>query len=248
MRRPSLVAAIAMLVLSLGATPVRALCFKQTVQKDSPYHYALALIDSFSYAKSALGRFRPDLTNTEPDNFLSALGDFAYEVKLANKDYECAASMIEGYTTSNQEAIVLSSMGTYHVFTSIMELNNADLAGMLKLLDGKSTLPNIGSFIERQADLRVQTNETWKTLLLATIAATHAFVEFVQVDGEPKPRLNLTSTQREEILGSIRKVFGEAVEGGVKAGQSSLLFSASTLYEFLSNPEWKSRIEQSDRP
>lgn len=97
------------------------LCFPPIVQKDSPYHYTMSLIDALSYAKSALRRMSD--IDPKPDNFA-----FLLALKLSKADFECATSQVSPYVTSSNEAIHGSAKGVAAVFSQLAALNERSVA------------------------------------------------------------------------------------------------------------------------
>ncbi len=231
-----------LLVFLVFATADAACINTREIKKGSGYTFSLALIDSFGYAKSGLERFSSEVPSRDT-NFVSSAGQLMYEVKLAAKDYECAASIVASYKSSKNEAIQTAAEAAYRVYTSIVALDQQLINEYKKVLDGKVRDAETSAFVERIADLAARKDEVWKTLPIASVSAAHALVALPKTKGGKLEQWNIIAAQRNVLKIEIRKTLGEMVTAGAKAGQSSVEACGALLYEFLSNTEWKRRSE-----
>jgi len=229
-------------VLALAGTDlVAAPCLTPEVKPEDPFQFTMALVESFSYAKSALSIKKSAVTlEQHRRENLEALFEMIYGTKSAERDYICAAELLEGYLKSRSEMIATSASGVALTYRALIKADKEILSLIKATLDDGAGNIKAGALAEKIADLRLMINETWKTLLVATVAATHALVKEPATDQEKLSSLRLTAQQRETIAQKLEKEFGLALKGGVKAGQSSLLGSAALLYAFVSDPQWKS--------
>jgi len=71
------------------------------MRRESVYAFSLALIDSFSHAKSALGRTEASSCGNSLDADFEMISAF----KFAQRDYECTAKSVEPYKAAKNEKI-----------------------------------------------------------------------------------------------------------------------------------------------
>ncbi|OFV97068.1 MAG: hypothetical protein A3H94_00875 [Acidobacteria bacterium RIFCSPLOWO2_02_FULL_60_20] len=217
------------------AEPGWSLCLSSTISaRDAePFRYTMALVESFSYAKSALSQVAPgDTPNGAPD-----LTEMIYQLKSAAEDYKCAAESVAGQPKSKDEKIALSAEAAKSTFLALITHEERMIQLVKDTLDRKVSA---GDLAERLAEIRVEVDETWRMLLLATVAATHALVEMPQQKDEHLSKLRITARERRMLAERIESDFGLAVRVGMKGGQIPLAGSAAMLYGFVSNTDWKS--------
>jgi len=219
---------------NLGA----GLCVPPGPKVESPYHYLLALADSLAWAKSA--RDRASRAPSSEEGPISQLTDMMLALKLAQRDYECAAVYVAPYKGSSNKAIRLSAQTTFHVFTLLVEHGDQVLQQYKKALDVREGSGSLGDYLEEIAELGARADDIWKTLPLGVIAATYAIVE-AEPGSDKLSRLSLTTAERTDILKKLKDTFGSRVEKGMQAGQLALEASAGALYGFVSDTTWKSR-------
>jgi hypothetical protein len=216
------------------------------VTGSSTFLYVSVLVDSFAYAKKALERTKRASAQFErkggsartPAEFLSAISDFMYEVKVAGEEYRCAATLVQPFLKSPNEAIQTSAEDVSFVYTVQSKLDAQILAEMQALLNspqGEGT----GDRLARLTDIRVKKDNAWKMILLVGVGATHALVILPEKADEKLSRLSVTESERRELLQVIERVFGASVKQGLKAGQEALEGAGATIHQFLSNKAWK---------
>jgi hypothetical protein len=136
---------------------------------------------------------------------------------------------------SSDRAIHGSAESAAFVFASLMDLNDKSVADHKAVLnrigDGKI---EVGTLMEKQAELSASYDHTWKLLLPAAILGTYAIVEKDATTGLMS-RLALTAVQRDEILRKLRETFGDQVTHGLQVGQISVVAAAAALYEVIGN-------------
>jgi len=222
---------LALSALALSAVPAEStICMPPTVVKDSPYQYIKSLTDALSYAKEALDR----TTSLQPRQ--GGEVDLFVALKLAKTDYDCARSQVAPYTASTNQAIKTSADGTAFTFEQLAQLSDRTVAEYREVLNARSEGKQLkqGTLAERQAELAVAYDETWKMLIPSVTAGTYAVVEQNPKTGLMSG-LALTRPQRDEILRKLRTTFGDNVTRGPQAGQSSLTAAAGILYEVIGN-------------
>ncbi len=222
-------------VVCIATSAQASVCLPPKVEKESPYRYVLTLADALSYAKSALDRAAatqgPSVGNFE---LLLAL-------KLGKADLECAESQVAPFVGSLNKPIKLSAQVAAAVFSQLAKLQQRSVDEHKTLLDSIAAgQVKPGTVLERQAELVASYDEAWKNLIPAVIASTYALIEIEPATGLMS-RLGLTRAQRDEILKALTSTFGNAVTGGMKAGQIPLIAAASALYQVVGDPKWKLR-------
>ena len=223
-------------------TPAHAgVCQPPTVEKESPYRYAVTLADALSYAKSALDRTSPATLGSEPTNFA-----VLFAMKLAKADFECAQSQVEPFVPSSNEAIETSARGAGMAFKLLAAFVQKTIDDHKALLDsvaeGKPLKP--GTALEREAELAASADDVWKNILIpSVIAGTYAVVEVDQTTGLMS-RLALTRAERDQILQRLTSTFGDEVKAGLAVGQIPLMTAAAVLYKVVGDPKRKLRDPQ----
>ena len=243
-------------VLFLGVTTshaVASVCIPTLVPEGSTvaYKYVSALVDSLGYAKEASARsdrsaqaFDTAIRNAQKySDQLSAFGELMYETKLAGGDYNCAASLIEGFLKSEDEAIKTSAEAAHLVYTTVAELEGEMLRLMQEDFDAKEHFTPV-QLLDRMTDIGVKRSQAWRVLPIASAAAAHALVLLPEKPDERLSRLRITQSERNDLLKRIEQVFGPSVKQGMKGGQTVSEFAAAGIHEFLSNRAWKAVDEK----
>ena len=213
-------------------------CLTPEVKLDSPYNYVLALVDALGMAKTADDRLAEIQPN--PSNALAGTTQTMLVLKLSNADLDCAVKFVSPYQVSSNEPIKTSAEGAETVFTGLIALQNQHIALLKKLWDDPKSEEHAGSYMEAYTDLGAKADDLWKTLPVATIAATYAIIEADPTTGK-MTRFKLTAAQRDEVLKALVKTFGTSIQKGMQVGQKYTDASAAALYQFLSNKQWKTR-------
>jgi hypothetical protein len=204
----------------------------------------MRLVDSFQYAKTAsdqADRAIAELAGRQlktQAEFVGAVTDFMIAIKNGSLDYQCAASLVEPFTGSANDAVQTSAKGAHLAYSQLAEIDRQMLSDIRASLDGPAQ--PTGAAADRISELTVRKNQVWKLLPMAAVAATHAIVIVPDKSNERLSRLHLTEAQRREIASELERAFGPGVRGGMKAGQSALLGSAAVLHGFVSDRQWKS--------
>lgn len=218
--------ALAVLMM-LPAPSYAGPCIPLAVEKESPYRYILALIDSMGYAKTAMGRHKQEEgTKTE------TLFDFFYGRKLAKADFECAKLAVSPYISSANRAIKASAEIAEASFAILADLQGKAALDLKSILDAGPEKFKYGTALEQQAERAASIDEAWKLFFQAGLTATYTVIG---QDPETKlmSRLVLTDNQRNKILQELHAVFGDEITKGMKVGQSSLVGAGAVLYQVI---------------
>jgi hypothetical protein len=202
---------------------------------DSSYHYLLALTDALNYAKT--GRDRVRNASDNPDT-MAAMTELMINIKLADKDYSCAADILKPYLASSNKAIATSAEAAATVFDALVQLDKQSLAMLKNILNNDPNATNLGDLAERLSDLGAQADDIWKLLPMATISATYSIIEKDPAT-QKMSRLNITALQRTEVLSRLKGTFGPSILKGMQAGQLPLEGAAGALCEFLTDTRWR---------
>ena len=228
--------------VSLLHTPAYGgLCMPPAVEKESPYAYMVSLTEALSHGKEGLDRLDARDQGLKAPDPSSVHYDLLLALKLGKADYECAATQVQPYVASSNEAIQTSAKGVAFVFISLGALNDKSVAEHTAMLnaiaEGKG---EIGTFLERRAELAKSYDETWKLLVPMVITGTYAVVDKDPTTGLMSG-LAMTAVQRDQILGKLRRTFGDEITKGIKAGQISLVAAAAVLYHVIGSQKRRPR-------
>jgi hypothetical protein len=161
----------------------------------------------------------------------SAITDFSYQMKVVAAEYQCAALMVKGFTSNEDEVVRVIAKSADAAYVGLQS-NNEELRGEFqRFLDSTGPIRQ-GEQAQRLADLAFRKDELRKSLLLVTAATAGALV---QVTG----RLALTRGQRRDLATRIKQAFPGA-SAGLQTGQAPEAGAAALLYVFISDAKWKS--------
>jgi len=213
-----------MLLVSTIA-PARTLCLPPTVEKNSPYRYLASLAAGLVHAKEGLESVNdPD---ADPYALIVAL-------RLQQSSFRCAESQVAPYETSSDSTISESAQATAAIFQQLAELDDKFVAHAKILLE--ATSQPTGEMAEQLAQDQMDLEDTWKLLVHAVILSTYSVVRADPTTGRMSG-LALTTSQRDEILETLRSGFGPRVAQGIKGGQHAVLASAAALYQVVGDPK-----------
>lgn len=220
--------------LLLFPTAALALCAPKRVEAakiSEPFTYLESVIDSLGWAKQGLSR------GTE------AGGDFyavVYRLKLAQRDYDCAAEVVRPFSESPDQ-VIKASAGMLNTVYGVLGLTNQTVVReLLALLDQfeRGQLPSESALVDRATDLGVMIDEVWKTLPMAVISATYVLPKFDRQ--KPTGRFRIAEAQRRLLLRQLEGRFGTDVRKGMRVGQHALDGAAGALHQFLADRKWRS--------
>ena len=226
-------------VALLGMKQAAAVCppgESRRVAGGEPFRYAMALAGSLAQAKSAISKAPPESPGRTPgpDRELSQLVN---RLKSAAEDYKCAAELVAPYTKSSDEGVALSAQAAAVTYGALLQLDDQKMQLVQSVLDGKLSRGNLA---ERLTRGRAFTEETWRTLISATVMGTFALVLPPEQEDDKVSTLRISDPQRKAIAERLEKDFGAVVREGAKRGEPSLVGAARLFYGFVSNSDWAS--------
>jgi hypothetical protein len=201
-----------------------------------PFRYALALAESLTQAKSALSKAPVESPGRNPgsDQELSRLVN---QLQSAAEDYKCAAELVAPYAKSSDEGVALSAQAATVTFSALIQLDDQKMQLVQSVLDGRLTRGNLAGRLERG---RARTEETWRTLISATVMGTFALVQPPERQDDEVSTLRISDPQRKAIADRLERDFGPVVREVAKRGEPPLVGAARLLYGFVSNADWQS--------
>jgi hypothetical protein len=226
-RRLSLQAIGAFLLVALFGASASAQCFStDEVEVESAHRYLHAFIESLSDARDA---------NAEIDD-KSAI-ELMVGMRRRIASYRCAESRVTKYQSSTNKAIETSALAATQAYSILGDLEEQALKHLSKSIDQVSAGTfKPGTAAEISSGIAAKQEEAGSFLLQAAVAASYAAVA---ADPATKlmSRLSVTSTQRDELVSRLRKLFGDSIIKGVQPGQSRLQGAGALLYQVLSDPK-----------
>ena len=226
-------------VFLLGTRHAAAICPPAESSRAAggePFRYALALAESFSYAKSGLTKAAPAESSRSDPGSPEELSRWMQQLRSAAEEYTCASELIAPYTASGDEEIQLSAQAAAFTYRQEIDLDLRKIALIQSTLDRKVTPANLAARLARS---RVQTDETWGMLVTATVMATFALVQPPEREEERVSTLRITAEEAKTLTGRLERDFGPVVREGRKAGQPPLVGAAALLYGFVLNKDWE---------
>lgn len=236
------------LLLAVVTTDVAALCLPThafNIPETAPanYRYTRGLIESLTYGKQAADRMR---TATGDDAMPATVAELVVkagmklaEMRLANDDFRCAASIVKAYenvVAQDQlatEALRTSASAANLVFTTIADINDEIIAVMI---EGRQfTVTEI-------AERKVRFTKAWEMIGPVVATAGHGLVKLHETD-HSKNRLALTRKERDALLDELRRRFGPVVNRGIQDDSHPTEAGALLLYRFLANRQWRAADE-----
>ncbi len=204
-------------------------CPAPTAERNDPAAYARAFVGALAIAEEATS-IPPSQPPTASDPAAKARA-FISKMERMQRDFECAASQVEAYTTSDSDAIQASAGTVSFVFLALRDLSLKNIDAHRRFLDGTVDIARLTYFMEKSGELA---DEAWRTLPRAAVTASRSMVE-LDADGRSTGRLHVTKSQRDELREILGEAFGPQLEDGVQVGQTPLVSTAAALYQFLAN-------------
>jgi hypothetical protein len=209
-------------VIFCVATSVNAgICAPAPVEKNNPHAYVSAFVQALSVAKEAVDRSEPPASD-EP---LAVARAFMTSMKLMQCDYDCAASHLRGYASSDRETIKVSAEAGTVVFSSLRDVMGKELEWYRDMLDGKVDLSKTGSLADHMSETAIVIDDLWKTLPMAAIASTYSLVQFGP-NGAATGSFAITESQRNQLRSALVDAFGSDIKAGLQKGQLPIVASA----------------------
>lgn len=227
-------------VLQFVATPAEAVCISSIpADRENRFSFAMAFVDSLGYAKSAVEQ----LSKTHDGDGVQKQIQEMLDIRKAAIDYECARDVLSPYKTSTNSKIGDSAETAVLIYSTLLMLDEELLRLQVKVMDSPPGTINMGEMVDHFSKVGAAKNNTWKQLVSVAAMVSHTLVK---PPGDPNARattLNLTTTQRNLLLSYLRQMLGPDVTQGLMAGQPAFLGAGAGLYQFLSNPNWKTLAE-----
>jgi len=94
-------------------------CSPLRLDSNGAFDYVSTVIDSFAYAKTATTTLHDQSVKAqkaETTDVVSTTTDLMLSMKRASEDYECAATLVNGFAKSTNETISLSAKALNRAF------------------------------------------------------------------------------------------------------------------------------------
>ena len=228
-------------VMLANAPPVGAQCtfVNQGIPRsiNDPYDYVRTVIDSLSLAHQATLGVK---SGANPIQLL-------LELKRAQDDYNCAATMVQKFESSVDMWIKLTAgMGSASYLT-VSQLYQKMASSLIQVLDQESKGQGspLGRAIDQASDLSRSVEKSLESLgQIILQSGGYPVVEWTDQTLQAKQtgRLRITESQRQNLMKQIEREFGLAtVRTGPRPGpQPTLEVAAIVLYQFLSDRKQRS--------
>jgi hypothetical protein len=168
-------------------------CPSPAAERNDPAAYARAFVGALAIAEEATSS-PPSQPPTAGDPAAKARA-FIAKMERMQRDFECAASQVEAYTTSDSDAIQASAGTVSFVFMALRDLSAKNIDAHRRFLDGTVDVARLTYFMEKSGELA---DEAWRTLPGAAVTASRSMVE-LDADGRSTGRLHVTKSQRDEL-------------------------------------------------
>ena len=239
-RRPArLGALVCFAVLFHGFERAEAVCPPPRSPSSSgsdPYRYSLSLAESFAHAKAGLEKAPPTAPGSNPGT-APELTALASRLSAASEDYKCAAALVAPYAKSSDQSVALSAQAATVTYGALIQLDDQKRQMIQSVLDGRLTRAILAERLNRRLP---QVEETWRTLISATVMGTFALVVPPAQEDAQVSRLRISGQQRKEIADRLDREFGSVVKEPSKRGEAPLVGAARLLYGFVTNNDWQS--------
>ena len=238
-KRPRIFLLVWCAVALLAGKQAAAVCpppESRRVAGPEPFRYALALAESLAQAKLASSKAPAEAPGRDPgpDQELSRLVN---QLKSAAEDYQCAAELVAPYAKSSDEGVALSAQAAAVTYGALIQLDDQKTQLIQSVLDRNLTRGNLAGRLERG---RARSEETWRTLISATVMGTFALVQPPEQEAETVSKLRISDQQRTAIADRLERDFGAVVREEAKRGETPLVGAARLLFGFVSNTDWES--------
>ena len=213
-------------VLALAAlmywSPTFAVCPPRTAPEiNNPKAYMNAYVDALGMLRSARDRSN-EIGKAELP------GEVIASFETAKQEYDCAESYVLPYEKSSSKGIQVSAQSFRLATTHFIGISNAFRQKFKDLLDGHAEKPSDAA--ETSGSLMVKGDEAWHFEMNATVVAGLSLIEF---DANNKPRLVLTSAERDALVRDLQKRF--SVSPDETRNLPGLESSVSVLLDFLTD-------------
>lgn len=160
-------------------------------------------------------------------------------IRVFSNSIQHADSIIQQHMESDNELIKESAANFSFIYSSIVK-NNTQLLDFIEETLNKpdDALFPQGTWMRRLSEYMATNEELWRTLVYATVMSTYTMVDMSRSEESNAGFLTIAAAERDMLKAELRKVFGDEVTGGMKAGQAPIDASGAVLWEFLAKA-WK---------
>jgi hypothetical protein len=184
--------------MTFAASRSEAMCTPRDPDDiNNPKEYLSALLVAAVVFKTAVHR------SIEFGQTTTAMDGMAV-FENARQEYFCAASYVDPYAKSANEAVSTSAQSFVIAASKLHDISEAERQHLKDLLDGKTEKPSEQA--ERAGQLEVQGQDAWHFESNAVLVACMALVEFGP--DNKQAGLVLTKAERGAFIARIRKAFG----------------------------------------
>ena len=202
----------------------------------SPASFATDVVGSLGRALDATRRI-----DTSRDQ---AASDLIQAVGLIQEDFACAARFVAPYEKSKNADIRTAARNLAKKYEALSRSLDGQLE-WLRYLDKESRAGREPDPVKAEAllDKAVKRkDEASQAAAIAAIDSLDAVVEFGE--GKPTGRLRLSRAERQELVSTIGKKFGEAVKAGPSTENDFATNAAAGWYQVLTNEEFRAADEK----
>ena len=226
-------------VMLATTAPVEAQCTFPVPSRsiNDPYDYVRTVIDSLSLAHQATLGVK---SGANPIQLL-------LELKRAQDDYNCAATMVQKFESSVDVWINLTASQVYVSYDTVSQLYHKMASSLTQVLDqeSKGQGPPLGRALDQATDLSRGIEKSLEILGQAIVqAGDFPLVEWTDQTLQAKQtgRLRITQSQRQNLMKQIERKFGSATvrRGPRPDPQPTLEVAAIVLYQRLSDRKRRS--------
>ena len=208
-------------------------CENPEVKREDPYQYVRAVILSLSEAEPAMAPAQHDSSG----DIVSRAANSIYLLKEKANGFFCAASILQGYTTSENTGIRETAIEGRKAYLTLLNLNNQLLDGIqqsLRQLDGQSSrAPSTAQLVDNQ----VKMMDAAKEVLNFSIHSLSTIIASKPEDTEK--RLLITQAQRNQLLRLLENEFGQMVRQRIEEQKDNAAGAACAIYRALAADIWK---------
>lgn len=158
-------------------------------------------------------------------------------VYLANTEMARAVNLFQKYTSSKNETVKETAEVTVAFYKRFIEINTQMIHYMEERYDSVNNPSgrHLGKEMSGLASLTVEKEEVSKALMYCAIMLTHALTKMTGKSDELITHMLITSDERNNLIESIDRIFGNSVKDGLKVGQSYLDATGAALRKFLTS-------------
>jgi len=161
--------------------------------------------------------------------------DLMVGTKQSTEEYECAATIVSGFTKSKDESISMSAKSTEMVYRKLMAMNDETLDLLKRFVDG--TVP-ASEMVDKMSSHQVARDGAFRLLIKTTSLATFPLTITPRKEGEGLTKLSIAPAQRNELNKQLETTYGPEIRKGFRQGLKLADAPAYLIYEWL-NKNWE---------